>query len=74
MLRCFRCIKSIAGRWNREREGAVLWQLFVDEVIDPTLSGVYYIDSVQTDYPNDFAHIPRRNFHNNYRRFAALYE
>ena len=66
--------KSMAGRWNRFREGAALWQLFVlDELVDPDLSDLDYIESIRTDYPNDFAHIPRRNFRNNYRRYAALY-
>jgi hypothetical protein len=63
----------MAGRWCRLREGAALWQLFVDGLVDPHLSGIDYIVSVQTDYPNEFAHIPRRNFQNNYRRYAALY-
>jgi hypothetical protein len=63
----------MAGRWNRKSEGAALWQLFVDELVDPHLSGTDCIESVRTDYPNDFAHIPRRNFQNNYRRYAALF-
>jgi hypothetical protein len=40
----------MAGRWSRKSEGAALWQLFADQLVEPHLSGADYIESVHTDY------------------------
>jgi hypothetical protein len=63
----------MAGRWSRKSEGAALWQLFVDQLVEPHLSGADYIERSHGLFPNDFAHISRHNFQYNYRRYAALY-
>ena len=62
-------LKKIAS-WGKAGRAA-LAKLIRDGDVDIDNISIHYIDSVQAKY---FGHLKRRNFHHNYREFAAAWD